>query len=77
MPSPALSRLADHLDVDVARLAHLDRLEESRIDAFATLVAAAQARDARSIEDGLQQTLRFVPRLLRGRAKKLLFPEDG
>ena len=77
MPSPALARLADHLDVDVDRLAHLDRLDESRIDAFATLVAEAQARDARAIEDGLQQTLRFVPRLLRGRAKKLLFPEDG
>ena len=77
VPSPGLTRLAETLQVDVDRLAHLDRLGDARIDSFATLVTGAQARDAQSIEAGLQETLRFVPRLLRGTAKKLLFPGDA
>jgi hypothetical protein len=55
----------------------MDRLGDARIDSFATLVAEAQARDAQSIEAGLLETLRFVPRPLRRTAKKLLFPGDG
>lgn len=77
MPSPALTRLAASLQVDVGRLDHMDRLGDARIDSFATLVAEAQARDAQSIEAGLLETLRFVPRPLRRTAKKLLFPGDG
>ena len=75
-PSPALDALADRLGVDVARVAHLDRLGAPALDEFTALVARAEERDGQEIEEGFQETLRFVPRLLRGRVKKLLFPED-
>jgi hypothetical protein len=75
-PSAPLARLADRLQVDPDRLAFLDRLDEPAVEEFATQVEEAMDRDQRAIEEGLQETLRFVPRLLRGRAKKMLFPED-
>ena len=75
-PSPALSGLADRLHVGVERIGHLERLGEAVLEEFGALVGRAQERDEREIEEGFQQTLRFVPRLLRGRVKKLLFPED-
>ena len=75
-PSAPLARLADRLQVDPDRLAFLDRLDAPAVESFATLVEDAMHRDEQAIEEGLQETLRFVPRLLRGRAKKMLFPED-
>jgi len=75
-PSPALTHLAQRLQVDVDGIAFLARLEDPAVERLDALVAQAQARDAQAIDEGLQQTLRFVPRLLRGRAKKMLFPED-
>jgi hypothetical protein len=75
-PSAPLSRLAERLQVDTDRIAFLERLGAPAIAELDTLLGNARARDERAIEDGLQETLRFVPRLLRGRAKKMLFPED-
>jgi hypothetical protein len=75
-PSPVLRRLADRLDVGVDRIVHLERLGDPVIEELDALVGRAQSRDEQEIEEGFQQTLRFVPRLLRGRVKKLLFPED-
>ena len=75
-PSAALSALADRLHVGVERIVHLERLGAPALDELEALVGRAQARDEQEIEDGFQQTLRLVPRLLRGRVKKLLFPED-
>jgi hypothetical protein len=75
-PSAALHDLAERLQVDPERIGFLGRLGEPAVEGFASLLADAQARDGQAIEAGLQETLRFVPRLLRGRAKKMLFPED-
>jgi hypothetical protein len=75
-PSTALSGLAEQLKVDVDRIAHLERLGDPVLEGFSALVGRAVERDGREIEEGFQKTLRFVPRLLRGRAKKMLFPED-
>ncbi len=75
-PSPALTLLADRMHVPADRIAHLDRLDEAMLGEFAELLGRAQERDGTEIEEALQQTLRFVPRLLRGRAQKILFPED-
>ena len=75
-PSPALDALAGRLHVDVERVAHLGRLGETTLQQLTDLVGSAQARDDQAIEEALQQTVRFVPKLLRGRAKKMLFPEE-
>lgn len=75
-PSAALTALADRLHVGVERILHLERLGEPVLEEFGALVRRAQTRDEQEIEEGFQQTLRFVPRLLRGRVKKMLFPED-
>jgi hypothetical protein len=71
-----LRGLADRLDVDVERIAHLERLGDPALGELEALVGRVQAQDEQEIEDGFQQTLRLVPRLLRGRVTKLLFPED-
>ena len=76
-PSLALAALAERLHTDVDSVLPLDRLDEQTLTAFDALVAAAQARDEAAIEAGLQEALRFVPRLLRGRAAKMLFPEES
>jgi hypothetical protein len=75
VPSSSLLRLAAALGVDVDRVQHLERLGDPVIDGFSDIVVRAHERDAQAIESGLQGTLRFVPRLLRGRAAKLLFPD--
>lgn len=75
-PSAALSELAERLHVGVERIVHLERLGVHALEEFGALVGRAQSRDEQEIEEGFHQTLRFVPRLLRGRVKKLLFPED-
>ncbi len=75
-PSAALDHLAERLHVDAERIAHLERLGTPALEELEALVGRAQDRDGQEIEDGFQQTLRFVPRLLRGRVQKLLFAED-
>ena len=77
VPTPALSRLAERLQVDPEQLSRLERLDESTLDGFAEVVGRAQERDEAEIEQALQETLRFVPRILRGRVKKMLFPEGS
>lgn len=75
-PSPALSSLAETLRTEPHELTHLDRLGPDALYRLETLVLAAASRDAEAIDEALQQTLRILPRILRGRAKKLLFPEE-
>ena len=55
----------------------VDRIGTGASRAARSRRSSPRPRDERSIEEALQETLRFVPRLLRGRAKKMLFPEDG
>lgn len=76
-PSPALTKLAERLQVPPDRLSALDRLDPATVDAFADVVRQAQERDEAEIEKALQETLGFVPRILRGRVKKMLFPEGS
>lgn len=55
-------RLAAFAAYDGGRLAHLD-----------TLLDAAMAQEDRAFDAGLEEALRFVPKLLRPAAKRLLF----
>ena len=40
------------------------------------VVVDALERDEARVTEAVEETVRFVPRPLRGRAKKMLFPED-
>lgn len=77
MTSPALTRLAETLDADEAELSELSALDDAALERLRDLVAGAIVREEAAVDDALQATLRFLPRPLRGRAKKMLFPEDS
>ncbi|MFT4264221.1 MAG: hypothetical protein QM572_12615 [Nocardioides sp.] len=60
VPEARLSALRDHASGDLARL------EE--------IVARAMESEDAAFDSALDEALRFVPRLVRGPAQKLLFP---
>ena len=72
----ALARLAATLGAgpaDLDAVSPLDARDLARLDA---LVVDALERDEARVTEAVEETVRFVPRPLRGRAKKMLFPED-
>ena len=76
MTAPALTRLAEVLDTDPAQLGELSALDDATLERLREVVAGAVGREEAAVDAALQATLRFLPRPLRGRAKKMLFPED-
>lgn len=73
----ALTDLADTLRVAPEELGFLHDLDDASFARLDALVSTAVARDSAAIDEGLEKTLAFVPRLLRGRVRKLLMPEGG
>ncbi len=73
--SAGLHRLAELLDTDVSELAYLEPLDEEAVGQLHRLVHDSLAAEDERVQDALQATMRYLPRPLRGRAKKLLFPE--
>lgn len=69
----ATQELAAVLGVDPARLTVLESHDEDRVRQLTAGVRSGFARDDREIEEGMNEALRFVPGLVRGTAKKLLF----
>lgn len=69
----ATQELAAVLGVNSSQLAVLDRHGEREVVALTSGIRQALDRDDREVEAGMTQALRFVPGLLRGTAKKLLF----
>lgn len=72
--SDGLRRLADDLDTHVGDLDYLSPLDDSALAQLHTLLQRSLEAEDRRVQDALQATMRFLPRPLRGRAKKLLFP---
>jgi len=72
----ALERLAGTLDVPVERLDYLRRLDPAHVGRLDSLVGQAILRDEAAIDRGMERTLRFLPRPLRGRARRMLVPEE-
>jgi hypothetical protein len=69
-----LDALAQRLGVDRQRLTPLRASAPDDIAALDAAVARAMEQEDRAFDAALEEALRFVPRLLRGPAQKLLFP---
>lgn len=74
--SPSADDLAALLEVPAGEVAFLDRLDREDLTRLHEVVAATLEREGRAIDEALEATVRFLPRPLRGRAKKLLFPGE-
>lgn len=72
-----LGRVAATLGVPEERLAPLTSYDDKELCHLDDLIVGALRAEDRAFEDGLEEALRFVPRLLRGPAKALLFPGGG
>ena len=69
-----VNRLAGQLGVPTARLAMLERYDDAAIARLEQALAGATVAEDRAFDKALDEALRFIPRLLRGTAQKLLFP---
>lgn len=69
-----LDRLAQRLRVTPAALDMLEDAAREDLETLDTVVAQAMDEEDKAFEKGLEDALRFVPRILRGAAQKLLFP---
>ena len=68
--------LAALMEVPRSEVAFLDRLDEADLARLHDVVAGSLEREGEAIDEALQATMRFLPRPLRGRAKKMLFPGE-
>jgi len=75
--SERLGRIAATLGVSEERLAPLSTYDDEQLRRFGELIDEALGAEDRAFDAGLEEALRFVPRLLRGAAKGLLFPGGG
>lgn len=75
--SPATRQLADTLGVPEERLSSVRSLRDADLGRLDELVRSAVLRDAAAIDRGMERTLRFLPRPLRGRARKMLLVDDA
>jgi len=72
--SEGLTRIAATLGISEERLAPLSAYDEEQLRHFDDLIKEALTAEDKAFDAGLEEALRFVPRLLRGAAKGLLFP---
>jgi hypothetical protein len=72
-----LDSLAGRLRVPRERLSDLASCPPEDLAVLDDLVAATFAAEDAAVADGLDGTVRAVPRPLRGRARALIFPDDA
>jgi hypothetical protein len=70
-----LASFARDLEVGVDELEALRGLSEPDLQRFADSVNRSFADQDVAVQEGLDAAVRFIPRPLRGRAAKLLFPD--
>ncbi|HZE48750.1 MAG TPA: hypothetical protein VE074_04260 [Jatrophihabitantaceae bacterium] len=70
-----IDELSDDLGVAPEHLAALRRFSEDEQRIVAAAVTRARQAQAADLDDALRRALRFIPRVLRGRASRLLFPD--
>ena len=75
-PTTTVDDLAALLDVPPADVSFLRKLDEADLARLPRVVADSLDREGEAIDEALQATMRFLPRPLRGRAEKLLFPGE-
>lgn len=72
-----VTALADLMSVPPSEVAFLGRLDEATLGRLHALVAHSMQREEQALDEALEATMRFLPRPLRGRARKMLFPQEG
>jgi hypothetical protein len=75
-PATSVEDLADLLEVRPGDVSFLSKLDEAELARLHDVVAGSLDREGQAIDEALQATMRFLPRPLRGRAKKMLFPGE-
>ena len=70
-----IDELSDDLGVAPERLAALRRFSEDEQRIVAAAVTRARQTQATDLDAALRRALRFIPRVLRGRVNRLLFPD--
>ena len=73
----ALARLATTLGDEPGLADVVAPLDARSLDRLDTLLTAALQRDDARVSAAVDETVRFVPRPLRGRARKMLFPDGS
>ena len=76
MPDDPIAQLSATLRVPADELAVLDQFSKADVATLAAAVDRALAVQRTEIHESLEAALGIVPRPLRGRARKLLFPGD-
>ncbi|MGK2876107.1 MAG: hypothetical protein ACSLEW_10795 [Nocardioides sp.] len=66
--------LAAQIGVPVERLEPFTGYSDTELQTLQTAVSRAVEEESKAFDEGLEHALRFVPALLRGAAKMLLFP---
>lgn len=68
----ALEKLAERLRVPVEEVPALTAYDDEQAAAYLATVERAMAREEHALTDAIEESLGYVPRLLRPAAKKLL-----
>lgn len=68
--------LAEVLRTAPEKLEFLPRLDPLAQERLAELVSSAVERDTRELDEAVERAVRFIPRPFRGRARRILVPED-
>ena len=77
MAEDPIDELGAQLSIPADRLEVLQRFTDAQVQALSAAVAHAARTQHREIDDALERAVAFVPKLLRGRARKLLFPDGA
>lgn len=77
MPDDPIARLSATLRVPATDLAMLDQFASADVATLADAVERAVQVQRTETDESLEAALGIVPRPLRGRARKLLFPGDS
>jgi hypothetical protein len=74
VPDGGVARLSAQLDVPLAGLVALERFSDEQVAVISAAVQSALDTHRRELDESLEKTIGFVPRMLRRRARKLLLP---
>ena len=77
MTDDPIARLAGLVHVDRQELTVLAQFPDAQVSAFTDAVQRAFQVQRAEVDESLESALGFIPRPLRGRARKLLFPGGG
>lgn len=60
-------------ELDGEPIAGIEALDEAAVTHLTSAIRAARERRSQALDEGAEGALRYIPRLMRGPAKRLLF----